>query len=77
MAKGLPLAYFIGVARGIYVPRYPVWIVEEDPTRLEFAIAVDEGQRFVDLTALGAPQRAYVERLTHLGSTSRSSGHGC
>ena len=24
MVQGLPLAYFIGVARGVYVPRYPV-----------------------------------------------------
>lgn len=46
------------------MPRYPVWLVEEDPIKLEFGIAVDEGQRFVDLTAIGAAQRAYVERLT-------------
>ena len=64
MVNGLALAYFIGVARGVYVPRYPVWVVDEDPARLEFAIAVDEGQRFVDLSALGSPQRAYVEHLT-------------
>jgi putative restriction endonuclease len=64
MVDGLPLAYFVGVARGVYVPRYPVWLIEEDRARLEFAIAVDEGQRFVDLTNLPPPQREYVERLT-------------
>jgi len=64
MVDRLPLAYFIGVAKGAYVPRYPVWLIDEDPVNHEFAIAVDEGQRFVDLTSLAVPQRAYVERLT-------------
>lgn len=64
MTTGAKLAYFIGVAKGAYVPRYPVWIVDEDVGRHEFAIAVDEGQRFIDLRNLGSPQRAYVERLT-------------
>jgi putative restriction endonuclease len=64
MIQGLPLVYFVGVARGVYVPRYPVWLVEEDPARHEFAIAVDEGQRFIDLSSLAPPQRAYLERLT-------------
>jgi len=64
MARSLPLAYFIGIARGVYVPQYPVWLVEEDQARHEFAIAVDEGQRLVDLHHLDPTQRAYVERLT-------------
>jgi putative restriction endonuclease len=64
MVNGLPLAYFIGVAKSVYVPRYPVWLVDEDSAQHEFAVAVDEGQRFVDLTSLAMPQRAYVERLT-------------
>jgi len=64
MIEGLPLAYFVGVAWGVYVPRYPVWLVEEDVARHEFAIAVDEGQRFIDLSSLATPQRAYLERLT-------------
>ena len=64
MVAALPLAYFVGVAKGVYVPSYPVWLVDENPLRHEFAVAVDEGQRFVDLTALPEPQRAYVESLT-------------
>ncbi|MHB8438212.1 MAG: HNH endonuclease [Acidimicrobiales bacterium] len=64
MVESLPLAYFVGVAKGIYVPRYPVWLVSENAARHEFAVAVDEGQRFVDLAALPEPQREYVERLT-------------
>jgi len=64
MVQGSPLAYFIGVDSGVYVPRYPVWLVDEDTSHHEFAVAVDEGQRLVDLSDLAAPQRAYVERLT-------------
>jgi putative restriction endonuclease len=64
MIHDLPLAYFVGVAKGVYVPRYPVWLVDENLTRHEFAVAVDEGQRHVDLSALPAPQREYVERIT-------------
>jgi putative restriction endonuclease len=64
MVAALPLAYFVGVAKGVYVPRYPVWLVGENHARHEFAVAVDEGQRFIDLSALGEPQREYVERLT-------------
>ena len=64
MVEALPLAYFVGVAKGVYVPRYPVWLVDENAVRHEFAVAVDEGQRFVDLSALPEPQREYVERLT-------------
>ena len=33
MVAGLPLAYFVGVAKGMYVPSYPVWLVEEIPFR--------------------------------------------
>jgi putative restriction endonuclease len=64
MVDALPLAYFVGVEKGVYVPRYPVWLVDENVVRHEFAVAVDEGQRFVDLSALPEPQRAYIERLT-------------
>lgn len=64
MVNGLPLAYFVGVAKGIYVPLFPVWLVDEDITRHEFAVAVDESQRVVELSALPEPQREYVERIT-------------
>lgn len=64
MIQGLPLAYFIGIDRGVYVARYPVWLQFEDPDRHAFALAVDEGQRVADLSALSPDQRRYVERLT-------------
>jgi len=66
MQRGAPLVYFVGVDRGVYVPRYPVWLVGEDQQRREFTVAVDVGQRLVDQDALAAPQREYVRRLTNL-----------
>lgn len=64
MAQSLPLVYFVGAARGVYIAQYPVWVRAEDRDRHEFAIAVDEAQRFIDLSSIDPPQRAYVERLT-------------
>lgn len=64
MADGAALAYFVGIAPGRYVAQYPVWVRGEDAGRHEFAIAVDEAQRFIDLSAVDDAQRAYVERLT-------------
>lgn len=66
MQRGAPLVYFVGVDRGVYVPRFPVWLVGEDPQRKEFRVAVDEGQRLVEPAALAGPQRDYVRRLTNL-----------
>jgi len=59
MVAGLPLVYLIGVDRGTYLARHPVWLVADDPTRHEFALAVDEAQRVLDVLA-----RDYVARLT-------------
>lgn len=64
MLNGSPLAYFVGVDRGVYLPRYPVWLKAEDPLRHDFVVALDEDQRLVDLSALSVPERAYVARLT-------------
>lgn len=63
MTTGAPLAYFIGLAKGVYVHRWPVWIVSENPANMEFAAAVDEGLRLTAGSLLEAPQRAYAARL--------------
>src|SRR4051795_11421465 len=44
---GLPLIWFVGVAQAVYEPLYPVWIVGDEPAELQFALALDEGQRLV------------------------------
>ena len=66
VGEGRPLVYFVGVDKGVYVPRYPAWIVAEDPLRQEFAVAVDEAQRSPSAEPLDESQRAYLRRLTNL-----------
>jgi putative restriction endonuclease len=68
MSQNRPLAYFVGVARGVYHPQFPVYVLAEDQPAHEFVRAVDEGQRFVRALedVLPAERRAYVQRLTRL-----------
>lgn len=54
MQRASPLVYFVGVDRGVYVPRYPVWLVSEEVQRREFGVAVDEGQRLFEPEASAA-----------------------
>jgi putative restriction endonuclease len=61
---GLPLIWFVGVAERLYEPIYPVWIAADEPERLQFAIALDEGQRLMAAGSAVTPeQRRYVERI--------------
>lgn len=61
----LPLIWFVGTSPGHYVPIYPIWIVGEDPRALEFVLAPDRAQTFLQPGVTADPdQRAYVERLT-------------
>lgn len=42
MKESMPLIYFHGVETGRYVPIYPVFIVDDDPSRMEFTVAADD-----------------------------------
>lgn len=66
MERRQPLIWFVGVAPGLYDPIYPVYIVADEPASLQFAVALDEAQRFVGLEELAVDEdrRAYVERIT-------------
>lgn len=64
MQTETPLVYFVGIARGTYSAHYPVWIVGEDATRLEFVVAVDEAQRVLGSSDLAWASRDYSLRLT-------------
>ena len=67
MQDGRPLIWFVGIEPGVYEPVYPVWLVADEPDQLQFAVAVDEAQRFVPAGSfLSEEQRRYVERLTRL-----------
>ncbi len=61
----VPLIWFYGVAPGLYLPRYPVWIVADEPDQLQCAVALDESQQLLGSAAvIPPPQRAYLERVT-------------
>jgi putative restriction endonuclease len=64
MQSGLPLAYSVGVGKGVYFCHYPVWLKEEDVRAHAFVVALDEDQRALELSRLSVLQRAYVARLT-------------
>lgn len=63
--RQLPLIWFIGVASGLYFPRYPLWLVAEEPEQLQFVVAVDGAQLLVPPSLdLDEGKREYVQRLT-------------
>jgi putative restriction endonuclease len=68
MKRQVPLVYFFGLAKGEYMPAWPVFIVGDDPAALTFTVAVDE-KRMIKLA--GAPEtpadedrRRYVTQHT-------------
>ncbi len=64
---GLPLIWFVGVDNGIYEPIYPVWIVGDEPQNLQFALALDEGQRLITPgVRLESGVRRYAERINRV-----------
>ncbi|HUZ09367.1 MAG TPA: HNH endonuclease [Acidimicrobiales bacterium] len=66
MNRGLPLILFEGVASGVYLPIYPVWLADEEPLAQQFVVSLDEESLRVrrDL-ALEDPAlvRSYAERV--------------
>ncbi|MCI0635345.1 MAG: HNH endonuclease [Actinobacteria bacterium] len=42
MEERKPLAWFIGVAPGLYEAVFPVWLVDEEPDEHQFVVALDE-----------------------------------
>jgi putative restriction endonuclease len=62
MRRQTPLAYFYPVARGVYQAIYPVYLVDEDSDRHEFAVAfVEQADRSEDPDWL---ERRYARQLT-------------
>jgi len=64
MQRGAPLAYFYPIAKGVYHAFYPVYLVEEDTARHEFAVALDEQPHSADWTTGRVAERRYSPHLT-------------
>lgn len=65
-ATGLPLILLRGIAPGVFVPVFPVYVVADDPVGRFVEIAVDESLRFITGTTPTSDTREYAERLTRL-----------
>ncbi|HEY2669115.1 MAG TPA: HNH endonuclease [Rugosimonospora sp.] len=63
MSRGAPLAYFYPMAKGVYHAIYPVYLVEEDRARHEFAVDLGEFEHGVEGTETSL-ERRYARRLT-------------
>jgi len=65
MEQRQPLIWFHGVASGLYLPIYPVTLVDEEPEHLQFVVALDEASaRLRDDLETNDPElvRRYAER---------------
>ena len=60
---GLPVLMFRKVAKGTYMPVYPVFVVDDDPEAREFTLAPDAALIGVGERTLSPVERAYAERL--------------
>lgn len=63
---GVPLVLLQGIAPGVFVPTFPVYVVADDPVGRYVEIAVDENLRFLAGSTPTADTREYAERLTKL-----------
>lgn len=48
MKRAAPLVYLVGVAKGWYMPSWPVYVVADEPGRLTFAVVVDDASEVGD-----------------------------
>lgn len=64
--RELPLIWFHGVASGVYLPVFPVWLAAEEPAAHQFVVSLDqESLRARRDLALQDPDllRSYAERV--------------
>src|SRR5947209_6923911 len=63
---GVPLILLRGIAPGVFVPVFPVYVASDNPIDRYVEIAVDESLRFLAGASSTEDSRAYAERLTKL-----------
>lgn len=65
MELQLPLILLRKFETGAYIPIFPVYVVDDDETRRQFLVAVDEALRFIGARSeLSAVERRYAESIT-------------
>ena len=61
---GVPLILLRKIEIGVFVPYFPVYVIQDDRQRRQFVIALDESLRFLaDPTSLSEDQRRYADRV--------------
>lgn len=74
MERQLPLVWFIGIGyvpgtkTQVFAPRWPVWLVAEEPDQHQFAVAVGADQRTLPIGASAEVvdiTKRYNERIVH------------
>ncbi len=56
--------YFIGIDRGLYLPVYPAFILQEFQARNEFLVGFEDDIKISDTHYFEQLQQSYIERLT-------------
>ncbi|GAB7190843.1 HNH endonuclease [Kineococcus sp. NUM-3379] len=65
MELELPLILLRKIAAGVFVPVFPVYVIEDDTAARQFVIALDESLRFLRDPLHPTPdERRYAERIT-------------
>ena len=65
MHEQLPLVWFVGVAPGVYLPRWPVYVVGDDEAEQAFTLALDQEQAsLVGPSGQVLVQREYATAIT-------------
>jgi putative restriction endonuclease len=67
MVRRLPLIWFQGIAPGMYLPVFPVWLVDEEPAQHQFVVALDLEQMHAwgetNSAVVVELRRAYADRV--------------
>ena len=64
MGLGFPVIRFNKIAKGAYVPIYPVYVIGDDPEVREFTLSVDDSLRVLpSLGQVSDLERRYAERI--------------
>jgi putative restriction endonuclease len=64
--RRLPLIWFFGVQKSLYLPFYPVWIVADEPDQLQIALGFDQAQvGLLSAEGVQSPlERRYTARVS-------------
>jgi putative restriction endonuclease len=64
MEYGLPIAYFVGVRKGVYKPIYPIYVIGDSVQRHEFTLWFIRSEIGRDTSTLTIPEKRYVVQET-------------